>query len=211
MAVSHGCARLGPSRASALGAQFDRNLTEIWFNLTWGEKRPRHRRCRGCSDFLLQSGQKMRIRPKERGIMNVLKFSSRLQKTLVHGIRTGILGIRFPHSASRRSHGHSWRFCPACALAASMLCRLIVVAFFSPWTLIARSSRTSASRFPISCSRNEHFITKSVKVYFTLDSAFVLAIFHSNSSAVFICRNDHSKCRNQKVLCFLLQRKTNHK
>ena len=45
--------RLGPSRASALGAQFDRNLTEIWFNLTWGEKRPRHRRCRGCSDFLL--------------------------------------------------------------------------------------------------------------------------------------------------------------
>jgi hypothetical protein len=26
--------RLGPSRASALGAQFDRNLTEIWFNLT---------------------------------------------------------------------------------------------------------------------------------------------------------------------------------
>jgi hypothetical protein len=46
--------RLGPSRASALGAQFDHNLTEIWFNLTWGEKRPRHRRCRGCSDFLLQ-------------------------------------------------------------------------------------------------------------------------------------------------------------
>ena len=26
---------LGPSRASALGAQFDRNMTEIWFNLTW--------------------------------------------------------------------------------------------------------------------------------------------------------------------------------
>jgi hypothetical protein len=166
--------------------------------------------------------------------MNVLKFISRLQKTLVHTfMESRILSIFFfrnPRNVNpigprlldreypesefrilrRHSHGHSWRFCPACALAASMLCRLIVVAFFSPWTLIARRSRTSASRFPISCSRNVHFITKYVKVYFTL-SAFVLAIFHSNSSAVFICRNDHSKCRNQKALCFLLQKKTNHK
>ena len=30
--------------SAPLGAQFDSNLTEIWFNLTWGEKRPRHRR-----------------------------------------------------------------------------------------------------------------------------------------------------------------------
>jgi hypothetical protein len=72
--------RVGPSRASALGAQIDRNLTEIWFNLTnqRGNLKGPPRRAHGVCHVDVQNLDvwrcaKLRCKPRRRRRQRLLR------------------------------------------------------------------------------------------------------------------------------------------